>query len=146
MIDLRKIFGREFRSKMMYALKFLPDKMYLNIFYFSTTGRFINFKNPKGFNEKQQWLKVNDASYPDEYGWLAMNYVLPLANTNVAVEFSLYDGTREEGDDLLCSYEVPNVTVTENYRTHLLGEVLTTLGTINVIIEPAFDNEIVEGI
>lgn len=93
-----------------------------------------------------QWLKVNNPSYPDEYGWLAMNYVLPLANTNVAVEFSLYDGTREEGDDLLCSYEVPNVTVTENYRTHLLGEVLTTLGTINVIIEPAFDNEIVEGI
>ena len=44
----------------MYALKFLPDKIYLNLFYFSTTGRFINFKNPKGFNEKQQWLKVND--------------------------------------------------------------------------------------
>ena len=60
MIDLRKIFGRELRSKVMYALKFLPDKMYLNIFYFSTTGKLINFKNPKGFNEKQQWLKVND--------------------------------------------------------------------------------------
>ncbi len=60
MIDLRKIFGRNFRGKVMYALSFLPDKLYLNIFYFSTTGKFINFKNPKGFNEKLQWLKVND--------------------------------------------------------------------------------------
>lgn len=44
----------------MYALSFLPDKLYLRLFYFSTTGRKINFKNPKGFNEKLQWLKVND--------------------------------------------------------------------------------------
>ncbi len=44
----------------MYALEFLPDKMYLQLFYFATTGKFINFKNPKGFNEKLQWLKVND--------------------------------------------------------------------------------------
>ncbi len=60
MIDLRKVFGRDFREKIMYALSFLPDKLYLQIFYFSTTGKFINFKNPKGFNEKLQWLKVND--------------------------------------------------------------------------------------
>ncbi len=60
MIDLRKIFGRNIRGKVMYALSFLPDKLYLRLFYFSTTGRKINFKNPKGFNEKLQWLKVND--------------------------------------------------------------------------------------
>lgn len=60
MIDLRNIFSRDFRSKMMYALSFLPDKMYLQLFYFSTTRKFINFRNPKGFNEKLQWLKVND--------------------------------------------------------------------------------------
>ena len=60
MIDLRNIFSRDFRSKMMYALSFLPDKMYLQLFYFATTRKFINFKNPKGFCEKIQWLKVND--------------------------------------------------------------------------------------
>lgn len=65
MIDLRKIFGRNIRGKIMYALKFLPDKLYLQIFYFSTTGKFINFKTPKGFNEKQQWLKVNNRN--DKY-------------------------------------------------------------------------------
>lgn len=68
MIDLRKIFNSQFRGKMMYALSFLPDKLYLRIFYFATTGRIINFKNPKGFNEKQQWLKVNDRHL--EYGKL----------------------------------------------------------------------------
>lgn len=60
MIDLRKIFGRNIRGKIMYSLSFLPDKMYLQLFYFATTRKFINFKNPKGFNEKLQWLKVND--------------------------------------------------------------------------------------
>ena len=54
MIDLRKIFGRKLRGQIMYALSFLPDKLYLQLFYFATTGRFINFKNPKGFNEKLQ--------------------------------------------------------------------------------------------
>ncbi len=60
MINLKKILSRDFRSKLMYALKFLPDKLYLQLFYFATTGKLINFKNPKGFNEKLQWLKVND--------------------------------------------------------------------------------------
>lgn len=66
MIDLRKIFGAKLRGKIMYALSFLPDKLYLQIFYLSTTGRRINFKEPKGFCEKQQWLKVNDRK--KEYG------------------------------------------------------------------------------
>ena len=60
MLDLRKIFDRNMRGKVMNALSFLPDKLYLQIFFFSTTGKFINFKKPKGFNEKQQWLKVNN--------------------------------------------------------------------------------------
>ena len=60
MIDLRKIFGPNIRGKIMYSLSFLPDKPYLQLFYFATTRKFINFKNPKGFCEKLQWLKVND--------------------------------------------------------------------------------------
>lgn len=44
----------------MYFLSFLPDKLYLQLFYFATTGKFIDFKNPKGFCEKLQWLKVNE--------------------------------------------------------------------------------------
>ena len=74
MIDLRKVFNRRLRGKVMYALSFLPDKMYLRLFYFSTTGKWINFKNPKGFNEKQQWLKVNDIR--PEYGPLVDKFAV----------------------------------------------------------------------
>ena len=60
MIDLRKVFNRNIRDRVKAMLHILPDKLYLNLFYFSTTGRLINFKNPKGFCEKLQWLKLND--------------------------------------------------------------------------------------
>lgn len=60
MIDLRKVFDRKLRSKIKRVLSFLPDKPYLQLSYFATTGKFINFKNPKGYCEKLQWLKLND--------------------------------------------------------------------------------------
>lgn len=60
MIDLWKIIKPEIRGKIMYSLSFLPDKLYLRLFYFCTTGKLINFKNPKGYNEKLQWIKIYD--------------------------------------------------------------------------------------
>lgn len=66
MFNLKKLLGRNVRGKIMYSLKFLPDKPYLQMFYFATTGKFINFKNPQGYNEKLQWLKINN-KHP-EYG------------------------------------------------------------------------------
>lgn len=41
-------------------LGFLPDKMYLSLRYRCKMGHWINWKNPKTFTEKLQWLKVND--------------------------------------------------------------------------------------
>lgn len=60
MIDLRKVIGQNIRRSMKYALVFLPDKTFLRIHYFATTGRMIHFKNPKGYNEKLQWIKIYD--------------------------------------------------------------------------------------
>ena len=40
--------------------KMLPDKMYLNLMFLKHFGRLINFKKPKTFNEKLQWLKIYD--------------------------------------------------------------------------------------
>ena len=59
MINCKKILKADFRRKMRYVLSFLPDKAYLQIHYFLTVGRFVNFKNPKTYTEKLQWLKVN---------------------------------------------------------------------------------------
>ena len=41
-------------------MRFLPDKMYLQLYYFPRFKRFCNFKNPVTYNEKLNWLKIND--------------------------------------------------------------------------------------
>ena len=44
---------------------FLPDKLYLSLRYRCQMGHWINWKNPKTFTEKLQWLKIYD--YKPEY-------------------------------------------------------------------------------
>ena len=39
---------------------FLPIKLYLSLRLFFTCGTWMNWRNPKTFNEKLQWLKVNN--------------------------------------------------------------------------------------
>lgn len=37
---------------------FFSDKTYLKVYYFIKTGKRLNLKDPKSFNEKIQWLKL----------------------------------------------------------------------------------------
>ena len=46
-------------------LSWLPDKQYLSLRYRCQMGHWIDWKNPKTFTEKLQWLKVYD--YKPEY-------------------------------------------------------------------------------
>ncbi|OBX00329.1 ATP-grasp fold amidoligase family protein [Gallibacterium genomosp. 1] len=58
------------KSRIPYALlnnltrlgitRFIPDKLYLKIMYKLATGNKLDLENPKKFNEKLQWLKLND--------------------------------------------------------------------------------------
>ena len=41
-------------------LKFLPDNLYCQLYYFAKMKKFGNFKNPKTFNEKINWRKLYD--------------------------------------------------------------------------------------
>ena len=60
-MDMRKIIkSRKIRGYIMYGLKFLPDPLYVSLFYFAINGKFPNIKNPKKFTEKLQWLKLYD--------------------------------------------------------------------------------------
>ena len=60
-MDYKKIFkNREFRLKLINGLRFVPTKPYLKMVYKIKTGKKLNLKNPVGFNEKLNWLKVND--------------------------------------------------------------------------------------
>ena len=43
-----------------YFLRFLPDKLYIRLYYRAVFKKKIDLENPKTFNEKLQWLKFND--------------------------------------------------------------------------------------
>ncbi len=43
----------------------MPDSLYLRLLYFHRFGKRLDLKNPRTFNEKLQWLKLNDRK--DEY-------------------------------------------------------------------------------
>ena len=41
-------------------LNWIPDKLYLSILYRIRMHKRINWETPESFNEKLQWLKLND--------------------------------------------------------------------------------------
>ncbi len=52
--------------------RLLPDELYIKIMYFVHLRKLPNFNNPRTFNEKLQWLKLNDRrpeyiNYVDKY-------------------------------------------------------------------------------
>ena len=40
--------------------KYIDDKTFIKLDYFTGMRKFPNRKNPKTFNDKLQWLKLND--------------------------------------------------------------------------------------
>ena len=54
------------KIKIKKFLKFLPNKLYIQLYYIMTIHKICNFKNPKTYNEKLQWLKLHDKNplYP----------------------------------------------------------------------------------
>ena len=47
-------------KKIKYFMRYIPDKTYLQIYYFLQFGKLCDFKNPTTFNEKLNWLKINN--------------------------------------------------------------------------------------
>ena len=88
MVNLKRILSRKTRANIMAMLSFLPDEQYIKLFYWATTGRRLNLKNPDGFNEKVNWLKLHDI-HP-EYGKLADKYEVRKVITNVLGEEYLF--------------------------------------------------------
>ncbi|MFR3559788.1 MAG: ATP-grasp fold amidoligase family protein [Paraclostridium sordellii] len=69
---------------------FIPDKPYLKILYRLEMGEKLNLENPKGYNEKLQWIKLYDRkneykTYVDKYevrryveGKVGRKYLIPI--------------------------------------------------------------------
>ena len=55
-------------------LNWVPDSLYLKVLYRVIMGRKLNLKNPKEYNEKLQWLKLNDRK--PEYSTMVDKYVV----------------------------------------------------------------------
>ena len=60
--------------KILNGMHFLPDEIYLKIRYFLEFGKKLDLKNPKTFNEKLNWLKINDRK--PEYNKLVDKYLV----------------------------------------------------------------------
>lgn len=51
---------KKITKKIKYALRFIPDPIFLQLYYFAVFHRFANLKNPHSFDEKLNWLKLHD--------------------------------------------------------------------------------------
>ena len=81
-------------------------------------------------DETQQLLTVNE----ETYYWLGMNYLIVTGNSdNVDVDVILNTNMGT------VTHNIANVPVKENYRTNILGNLLTTGTTFNVVIDERFE-------
>lgn len=111
----------------------------------SVTAKFTKALCPASVNSAET-LNVDldgDKAFAEneKFGWLSMNYIFTAhqevkddATKNIT--FDLY-----EGDLSLAKYSRDNVPFIANYRTNLLGRLLTTDGDITVIIDPVPDGD-----
>lgn len=87
--------------------------------------------------EDSERINVELNGTPKSYSWLSMNYIFTSVNKDdlKEVTFKLY-----EEDTLLDTYTKDNVPFQANWRTNLLGRLLTTDGELTVVIDPNFAN------
>lgn len=76
----RKVILRKIKE----VLKFLPDKAYIQLYYFVQFKHFCNLENPKTYNEKLNWLKLNDRN--PEYIKLVDKYEVKKFVSNIIGE------------------------------------------------------------
>lgn len=57
-LSLRRSFSHLWHLRLVQT--FIPDDLYLRIQYKNFMGKELKLKDPKSFNEKLQWLKIND--------------------------------------------------------------------------------------
>ena len=111
-------------------------------------------KDNEGNNEIIKIKQMVEGKEKDvEYTLLAMNYLLPEsekapngldkyekedeAKDAVEVEFTLYKGT----DEQIVNVKVPSTPIQRNWRTNIIGDLLTGEG-FDIIIDEEFDNEV----
>ena len=107
-------------------------------------GLSVISENHSSADRQMLVVKLEDQS-EKEYEWVGVNYLLTSVEHDQIrqVNITLYEGTPEDPTRLkLVSYEVDNVPVVANHRTHIAGNLLTSVGKLEVFITPEFVNEL----
>lgn len=101
-------------------IKFISDENYLKILYSMVTNSKLNLDNPKSFNEKIQWLKLNDRK--DIYTLMADKYeVKKIVSEKIGEQYLIPTyGIFEKFDDINFD-NLPNKFVIKS--THSSGTV-----------------------
>lgn len=91
-------------------------------------------------------LKVTVNGEEKLYNYLAMNYLLvgdvDSDKTLTNVEF-IWEGTQGETNNPTTKFL--NIPVQRNYRTNIIGKLLTSPATFNIVIDEKFDDDILSG-
>ena len=88
-----------------FIARFLPDKVYLSIKFRTRFGYWMNWDNPRTFNEKLQWLKINDRHA--EYAHLVDKYAVKeyvrslIGDKHIIPTLAVYDSVEEIDFDKL---------------------------------------------
>lgn len=113
----------------------LPDQIYLKFVYWGETGKKLNLDTPITFNEKLQWIKLNDrkpeySKYADKYNVrsyvskiIGEQYLIPLLGVYDSVEEIDWDSlpnkfvlkcTHGSGSNIICTdKEILDIEVTK---------------------------------
>ncbi|MGO1371979.1 MAG: ATP-grasp fold amidoligase family protein, partial [Senegalia sp. (in: firmicutes)] len=112
-----------------YIQQFVPSRLYLKIQYKNFMGKKLNFKNPKTFNEKLQWLKVYDKN--PEYTNLVDKYEVRKHIENIIGEEYLIPliGVYDSFDDIPFQ-KLPKKFVLKS--THTSGNVFICKNKANI--------------
>ena len=73
MINENLIKKRKLRKLKCDLVSVIPDEIYIKYMYKKIFGKYPDLKNPKTFNEKQNWLKLHNRK--DEYTVMADKYL-----------------------------------------------------------------------
>lgn len=86
-----------------------------------------------------------------DYEYLAMNYILVADETDsdetdeygVGENKQLINATFQinDGEEIINTFEIPNVPVQRNWRTNIIGDITNETVTFNIVIDPKFDND-----
>ena len=142
--DAAEMAGIDFAAiKSTIAVKALPNV--LNLFNGTVTGTadadFTATVVPSTDDmlELKKNTDINGEAITEmKYYYVAMNYVL--ADAKNAVNYTINATiTPEGGNDI--ELEIPNVPVQGDYRTNILGNILTEEATFNIVIDPFYDDE-----